>query len=284
MEIIEKIEILRNKLEVLKKSGKKIGFVPTMGALHDGHISLINCAEKQNDIIVVSIFVNPTQFNNINDLTTYPRNNDKDIEILKKTKCKFLFLPSVEEIYPDDKSKEIKYNFGYLTTVMEGKYRPSHFDGVALVVSKLFNIVKPNNAYFGQKDFQQFIVIQHLANYFLSELNINVIRCPIIREADGLAMSSRNIRLNNIQRESAVLISKTLFEAKEKFIKLSVNDLKAWINDKINQDENLVVEYIEIVTDPDLIEITDWNTKDKIVACIAVNVGDIRLIDNVYFN
>ena len=283
MEIIEKPDVLIEKLNVLRKTKKKsIAFVPTMGALHQGHISLIECAHKDNDIVVVSIFVNPTQFNNSTDLKTYPRNNEKDISILEKVNCDYLFLPSESDIYPDEKSKDISYDFGYLTTIMEGKFRASHFDGVALVVSKLFNIVKPTNAYFGQKDFQQFIVIQHLANKFLTDLNINVIRCPIIRENDGLAMSSRNVWLNDEQRNSSVKISQTLFEAKEIYQNFSVKELKKWIKEKINKDVNLEVEYIEIVTDPDMLEIKNWDNNDKFVACIAVNVGNIRLIDNVY--
>ena len=283
MEIIEKANLLSKKIEILKIN-KSIGFVPTMGALHKGHLSLIDCASKENDIVIVSVFVNPTQFNNSSDLKSYPRNFNDDIEILKKTKCDFLFLPSEKEMYPNEQSKEVNYDFGYITTVMEGKFRPSHFDGVALVVSKLFNIVHPNNAYFGQKDFQQFIVIQKLASKFLKHLDINVIRCPIIREDDGLAMSSRNVRLSNEQRKASVLISKTLFKAKENYKNYLIDDLKTWIKNSINKDINLNVEYVEIVTDPDMLDIRNWNILDKIVACIAVNVGNIRLIDNVYFN
>ena len=285
MEIIEKADILSEKLNNLKiNKNRSIGFVPTMGALHQGHLSLINCAAKSNDIIVVSIFINPTQFNKSSDLKTYPKNLDNDLKMLKNVKCDFLFLPSEEEMYPDKKSKQVNYDFGYLTSVMEGRFRPSHFDGVALVVSKLFNIVQPTNAYFGQKDFQQFIVIQHLASNFLSHLNINVVRCPIIREDDGLAMSSRNIRLNTEQRKSSALISKTLFKAKEIYKNFNVKDLKKWIEDSINIDNNLEVEYVEIVTDPDMLEVDNWDNKDKTVVCIAVNVGNVRLIDNVYLN
>jgi len=282
MEIIKNVNILTNKLSILKKS-KSIGFVPTMGALHKGHLSLVKCASENNDIVVVSIFVNPTQFNNGSDLKSYPRNFNDDINILKQVKCDILFLPSENEMYPDEKSKKVNYDFGYLTTIMEGKFRPSHFDGVALIVSKLFNIVKPNNAYFGQKDFQQFIVIQYLASKFLKKLNINVVKCPIIREDDGLAMSSRNIRLNNEQRKSSVLISKTLFNAKKEYKNYSVNNLKTQIKESINKNNNLKIEYIEIVTDPDMFVVDNWNINDKIVVCVAVNVGNIRLIDNVYF-
>jgi len=283
MEILKLGAILRNKLNILKKD-KKIGFVPTMGALHKGHLSLIECASRNNDIVVVSIFVNPTQFNNKNDLKSYPRNFESDIDLLKKVKCDFLFLPDENEMYPDEDSKINRYDFGYLTSIMEGKFRPSHFDGVGLIVSKLFEIVKPNSAYFGQKDFQQFIIIQHLANVFMKELNVNVVRCPIVREGDGLAMSSRNVRLNDEQRVSSALISKTLFEFKEKYNEYSVNNLKTIIKDTINKDKNFDVEYVEIVTDPDMLDVKEWDSNNKIVVCVAANIGNVRLIDNVYFD
>jgi len=283
MEIINKANTLTNKLTILKKN-KSIGFVPTMGALHKGHLSLIHCASNNNDIVVVSIFVNPTQFNNNYDLKNYPRNFDKDIEILKNVKCDILFLPNENEIYPNEESTKIKYDFGHLTTIMEGKFRHSHFDGVALVVSKLFNIVKPNNAYFGQKDFQQFIIIKHLADKFLKHLNICIINCPIIREKDGLAMSSRNVRLDDKQRKSSILISKTLFYYKNKYKKNSVNSLKKKIKETINEDNNLNVEYIEIVTSPEMKIVDNWDINDKVVICIAVFVGNVRLIDNIYLN
>ncbi len=284
MEVFEKADLLRKQIDKLKADGMSIGFVPTMGALHQGHLSLIENARKKNDIVVASIFVNPTQFNNPNDLKNHPRDLDIDLKLLEKNNCDVVFTPSVSEIYPDENSKKSEYHFGKIVEVMEGKFRPGHFDGVANVVSRLFKIVQPDNAYFGQKDFQQYILIKILAGKYLSDLNIQVHRCPIIREPDGLAMSSRNVLLSPQQRKSAVLISQTLFWAKDNYQKLSVNELKKAITDKINADNNLKVEYIEFVTDPDLDEVNEWAKDRKIVACIAVQVGKVRLIDNVYFN
>ena len=284
MEIFKTGKLLQAHIEKLKLKKQKIGFVPTMGALHNGHLSLITAANKENDIVLVSIFVNPTQFNKSEDLKNYPRNIDSDLKTLQNSDCDMVFLPSVDEIYPDENSKKKKYGFGKIAEIMEGKHRPGHFDGVALVVNKLFNIVKPDNAYFGQKDFQQFIIIKTLADKYLADFKINVVRCPIIREKDGLAMSSRNIRLSEEQRESAVLISKALFEAKNTYHNYSVIALKERIKKAINIDINLKLEYIEIVSSPELNEITDWDDEQKMVACIAVQVGKVRLIDNVYFN
>lgn len=284
MEVFENAVSVSEQIIKLKTAGKKIGFVPTMGALHDGHLSLIEAARKDNDIVVASIFVNPTQFNNPNDLKNYPRNLDRDLKLLEKNNCDLVFTPSVSEIYPNENSKKSEYHFGKIVEVMEGKFRPGHFDGVANVVSRLFKIIKPDNAYFGQKDFQQYILIKTLADKYLSDLNIQIHRCPIIREKDGLAMSSRNVLLSPEQRKSSALISQTLFWAKDNYQKYTVDELKKQITDKINADKNLKIEYIEFVSDPELDELTDWKIERKIVACIAVQVGDVRLIDNIYFN
>ncbi len=284
MEIFRTGMELKIHIKELKLKKQKIGFVPTMGALHNGHLSLVAEAALRNDVVVASIFVNPTQFNNSNDLKSYPRDEKSDIEVLMKSNCDVVFIPSVEEIYPDKASKKKEYEFGKIVEIMEGKHRPGHFYGVALVVDKLFNIVKPDSAYFGQKDFQQFILIKNLVDKYLSELNINVVRCPIIREKDGLAMSSRNLLLEKDQRKSASLISKTLFDAKNIYRSFSVEELKEIIENAINADNKLKLEYIEIVSDPELNEITRWEEEKKMVACIAVQVGNVRLIDNVYFN
>ncbi len=284
MEVFEKADTVSKFIDKLKAEGKKIGFVPTMGALHRGHLSLIEAARKDNDIVVASIFVNPTQFNNPNDLKNYPRNLDRDLKLLEDNNCDLVFTPSVSEIYPDENSKKSEYHFGKIVKVMEGKFRPGHFDGVANVVSRLFKIIKPDNAYFGQKDFQQYILIKTLADKYLSDLHIQVHRCPIIREKDGLAMSSRNVLLNPEQRKSSALISKTLFWAKDNYQKYTVDELKKQIADKINADKNLKIEYIEFVSDPELDEISNWDSEQKIVACIAVQVGDVRLIDNIYLS
>ncbi|MCF6242901.1 MAG: pantoate--beta-alanine ligase [Bacteroidales bacterium] len=283
MQVFETVLSLQNYFKT-EFNGKSIAFIPTMGALHQGHLSLIKRAKNENDIVVVSIFVNPTQFNNANDLKNYPRNLDKDLKLLERNNCDLVFTPSVSEIYPDENSKKSTYNFGKIVEVMEGKFRPGHFDGVANVVSRLFKIIKPDNAYFGQKDFQQYILIKTLADKYLSDLNIQVHRCPIIREEDGLAMSSRNVLLSPEQRKSAALISQTLFWAKDNYQKYTVDELKKQITNKINADKYLKIEYIEFVSDPELNEITNWGLEQKIVACIAVQVGDVRLIDNIYLS
>ena len=284
MKVFKKAGELSEELDNLRHKGLSIGFVPTMGALHNGHLSLVENAGKENDIVVVSIFVNPTQFNNPNDLKKYPKTIEQDLALLKSTATKIVFAPTVDEIYPDEKSKESQFEFGHLTTVMESKFRPSHFDGVAIVVKRLFEIVKPNKAYFGQKDIQQFMVINHLNIYYLPELKIRLIKCPIIREEDGLAMSSRNVLLDEAQRKSAALISQTLFEAQNTYKNYTVDQLKKWATDKINLDKNLRVEYFELVSDPDLHAINNWVDAKKIIACVAVNAGNVRLIDNVYIN
>ncbi|OQY02832.1 MAG: pantoate--beta-alanine ligase [Bacteroidetes bacterium 4572_117] len=284
MNIFNTIKHLQEHIENRKIEKKKIGFVPTMGALHNGHLSLVSAAGKENDIVVVSIFVNPTQFNKQDDLKNYPRNISSDIKILENSTCDIVFIPEENEIYPDTGSMAKKYNFGKIVEIMEGKHRPGHFDGVATVVGRLFNIVKPNNAYFGQKDFQQLALIKELVNRHLTDLRINIHGCPIVREKDGLAMSSRNVRLNVDERKSAALISKTLFEAKKHFARYPVKILKEKITTEINADKNLKLEYIEIVTDTGLDEIKQWDVKQKMVACIAVQVGNVRLIDNVYIN
>jgi len=284
MIVFNRAEALSNELDNLRKEGLTVGFVPTMGALHQGHLSLVERAGNENNIVVVSIFVNPTQFNNPEDLKKYPRTLESDIKLLEKTSAKIVFAPSVDEIYPNEEAKKSNFDFGFLSTVMEGKFRPSHFDGVGLVVKRLFEIVKPHRAYFGQKDIQQYFIINHLNNNYIPQLGIELVKCPILRESDGLAMSSRNVLLNPEQRKSAVLISKTLFEAQGNYKNFSVEQLKKWAVDKINLDKNLEVEYFELVKEPDLQSIENWDDAEKILACIAVNVGNVRLIDNIYFN
>jgi pantoate--beta-alanine ligase len=286
MEIIRSVGELTGltaELDYIKGQNKTIGFVPTMGALHQGHLSLIENAARQNDFVVVSIFVNPTQFNNPDDLKNYPRNPDYDLKMLENTQCDIVFTPEEKEIYPDHHSKESNFNFGHLGNVMEGKYRPGHFGGVANVVKRLFEIVQPTRAYFGQKDIQQFLIIDYLNKNYLKHLNIQLEKCPIIRESDGLAMSSRNVLLNAEQRRSAALISKTLFEARDNFKEFEPHSLKQKVVEKINADPNLEVEYFELVSDPGLAGIEKWKDAEKILACIAVKVGKVRLIDNICF-
>jgi pantoate--beta-alanine ligase len=284
MEVFKTIKSIQEILEKCRKQEKSIGFVPTMGALHKGHLSLVEMAGAQNDIVVVSIFVNPIQFNNPNDLRNYPRDLDSDLNLLKSTPCQIVFAPDEKEMYPNDALKKPTCNFGNLANVLEGKFRPGHFDGVGTVVKRLFEIVLPTKAYFGQKDIQQFLIIDYLNKNYLKNLNIELIKCPIIRENDGLAMSSRNVLLSSVQRKSVGIISQTLFEAQKNYKNYKPDTLKKFVVDKINADANLKVEYFELVQDPELSLVKNWDYEDKILACIAVQVGNIRLIDNIYFN
>ncbi len=279
METILTIEALQYKISFLKKENKTIGFVPTMGALHKGHISLIDRSVKENDFTVSSLFVNPTQFNNPEDLGKYPRTFEADSNKLETAKCDFLFAPSTQEMYPEKDNRE--FDFGSIATVMEGKHRPGHFNGVAQIVSKLFVIVKPTRAYFGEKDFQQLAIVSKLNNDYLKDLQIEIVACKIIREDDGLAMSSRNMRLNVEQRKNASLISKTLFETKTNKDKLTVENLKKMVGTKINKNQHLELEYFDIVDNKNLTSVKNWEEKNIKVACIAVFCGKVRLIDNV---
>lgn len=279
MEVIESKEVVKETIKHFKQDNLSIGFVPTMGALHKGHLSLIRQSAKENNITICSIFVNPTQFNNPTDLLKYPRNLEKDLFLLKNEQCQIVFTPSVNEMYPERDTRI--FDLEGLDTEMEGKYREGHFNGVAQIVSKLFEIITPNKAYFGIKDFQQLAIVSLLAKKYYSELNIEVIPCEIIREEDGLAMSSRNIRLSPAQRKSSTLISKTLFEAKTKMNEFSVDNLKKFVVNTINKDKNMEVEYFEIVDVATLSSIKKWSDSTQRRACIAVNVGDIRLIDNI---
>ncbi|PKQ64663.1 pantoate--beta-alanine ligase [Labilibaculum manganireducens] len=279
METVKLVAEIKSKISKLKAEGKTIGFVPTMGALHKGHLSLVDTSVKNNDITVVSIFVNPTQFNNPEDLLTYPRTIEEDLEKLSDCKPDLIFIPEVNEIYPEPDTRI--FDFGVLDRVMEGKKRPGHFNGVAQVVSKLFDIVSPENAYFGQKDFQQVAVIKQMTKDL--KLNVNIVPCPIIREKDGLAMSSRNVLLSEDQRKNACKISETLFKARNLVAELSVSQLKEWVVEEINKNNYLSVEYFEIVNDTTLEVINDWNESNNKIGCITVQVGKTRLIDNVTF-
>ena len=279
MEIVKLVAETNAKISKFKAEGKTIGFVPTMGALHQGHLSLTEASVKNNDITVVSIFVNPTQFNNPDDLTSYPRTLEEDLEKLSVYNPELIFIPEVNEIYPEPDTRI--FDFGMLDSVMEGKNRPGHFNGVAQVVSKLFDIVTPDNAYFGQKDFQQVSVIKQMVKDL--KLSVNIVPCPIIREKDGLAMSSRNALLSKEQRKNASKISETLFKACNLAAELNVTQLKNWVVEEINKNSYLSVEYFEIVDDTTLEEIKDWNESNNKVGCITVQVGKVRLIDNVTF-
>jgi pantoate--beta-alanine ligase len=279
MQVIKHINDLRSVLSEKRKEGLSIGFVPTMGALHQGHLSLVEEAGKQTGFVVVSIFVNPTQFNDKGDLERYPRNLQKDVDLLTPTSCQLVFAPEPEEIYPEPDTRQ--FNFGTLELVMEGKFRPGHFNGVAQVVSRLFDIVQPDKAFFGQKDFQQLAIIQEMVRKL--KLSVEIIPCPIVREASGLALSSRNMLLSAEQRKNAVLISATLFEAANKTEELTVEELRQWVIDHVNENEFLNTEYFEIVDATTLLSVKNWEEPCKKVGCIAVHCGKIRLIDNIEF-
>ena len=279
MQVVKHIVDLQTILNIKKKEGVKIGFVPTMGALHEGHLSLVEKAGKETDFVVVSVFVNPTQFNDKGDLERYPRNLEKDVELLSTTPCKVVFAPEPKEIYPEPDTRQ--FNFGLLEEVMEGKFRPGHFNGVAQVVSRLFDIVKPDKAFFGEKDFQQLAIIKEMVRR--TGMPVEIIPCAIVREADGLAMSSRNMLLDAEQRKNAVHISKTLFEAVNKSKELTVQEVVKWVVERINENEFLNTEYFEIVDSMTLQPVQNWTDKGEKVGCVAVHCGKIRLIDNIRF-
>ncbi len=265
-------------IKKLRDEGKTIGFVPTMGALHQGHLSLMEKAKAENDILVVSIFVNPIQFNNKSDLEKYPRNLEKDKRLLQSVGCNILFHPSAEEMYPEGEVAE-KYDFGELETVMEGKFRPGHFNGVAVVVKRLFDVVLPHKAYFGEKDYQQLAIIKKLVEK--ENLPVKIIPCPIVREENGLAMSSRNERLTPEQRNEAAFIYKTLQLAKKRKEDICPLPLKQMIYNIFDANENFRLEYFEIADEDTLKPITAWGQTKKPRAFVAVWMNDVRLIDNI---
>lgn len=277
MKVINTKNELFSLIEGYKKEGKSIGFVPTMGALHNGHISLVKACKNHCNIAVVSVFVNPTQFNDPEDLKRYPRTPEKDAELLQTAGCDIVFMPSVEEIYPEKDTR--KFNFGYLESVMEGAKRPGHFNGVGQVVSRLFDIVQPHKAFFGMKDFQQVAIIKNMVNQL--KYDIEIVPCPIIREESGLALSSRNALLDEEHKKNAPHIYATLKKACNLAEQMSVIDLKKWITKEINNNPCLETEYVEIVDDTTLKVIEDWSEKGIKVVCVAVYAGKIRLIDNI---
>ncbi len=281
MEIYKTKKGVNQRVNQLKEQGKTVGFVPTMGALHEGHLSLIRCSKKDNDITVVSIFVNPTQFNDPKDYQRYPRMLERDIELLEKENVDILFAPDEKEMYPEPDNRQ--FDFGHLDKILEGKYRPGHFNGVAQIVSKLFEAVPAHRSYFGRKDYQQYLIIKELVRKYMPHLNMEIIPCPIIREKDGLAMSSRNLLLTPDQRRSATLISQTLFRARELKDIMSVDEVKQFVIDTIDADPNLKTEYFEIADAQTLLPIENWDETDNIIGLIAVYDGEIRLIDNVDF-
>ena len=279
MKIVSKIQDLKGYLAQERLNNRRIGFVPTMGALHAGHLSLVKRCVDENDICVVSVFVNPTQFNDKKDLETYPRTLEKDCELLQAAGCDYVFAPSVEEMYPEPDTRV--FDFGKVMQVMEGARRPGHFNGVAQVVSKLFYIVEPDNAYFGEKDFQQIAVIRAMVKQLGLSVKIN--DCPILREADGLAMSSRNTRLTPELRQKAPLIARTLKESANFAPAKGVQEVIDFVVNTINQEPDMEVEYFEIVDGNTLESIKDWKDTDYPVGCITVYCGEVRLIDNIKY-
>lgn len=281
MKIIRLKTELQSEIDSLKLSGETIGFVPTMGALHDGHKALVAQSVAENDICIVSIFVNPTQFNNPTDLKKYPRNLDRDAAMLEQVGCKLIFAPEPTEIYDNNElNNRFSFDFAGLDTVMEGKFRPGHFNGVVQIVSKLFQLVQPDKAYFGEKDFQQLAIIHHMVKSM--NFNVKIIDCPIVREPSGLAMSSRNERLTDEQRKKAEEISKVLFESRNFAPQLPPIELTDWVVEKVNRVEGLTVEYFEIVNSTTLQPLNSWSA--SAVGCIAVFCGEVRLIDNIRYN
>ncbi|MBQ8760299.1 MAG: pantoate--beta-alanine ligase [Bacteroidales bacterium] len=277
MKVFNFIVDIQRFVEEKHNLGLKVGFVPTMGALHDGHLSLINRAKKDNDIVVSSVFVNPIQFNNPTDLEKYPRTPERDIEKLEQAGCDAVFMPSVDEMYPE--KVEDHYDFGDLERVMEGACRPGHFNGVAIVVRKLFEIVNPDRAYFGEKDFQQLAIIKKMVLNL--NMNLEIVPCPIIRENDGLAMSSRNVRLNETERAIAPQIYATLNDAASHKKEMTPAELRQYALDKFATIKEFDVEYVEITDEINLKSIENWNECEHARIFVALQLGPVRLIDNV---
>lgn len=282
MQILKEKDALRKQVRSFKKEAKTIGFVPTMGALHEGHLSLIHAALRACDKVIVSIFVNPTQFDNPEDLQKYPRSLSQDIEFIEKiSRDVIIFSPSAEEIYGNHISSQ-NFDFAGLENKMEGKFRDGHFNGVGTVVKKLFEAVEPDKAFFGEKDYQQLQIIKKMVAQ--QGIDIEIIGCPISREENGLARSSRNERLSPFQRESAGFIYQTLLKVKEDFGTKSASEIKAWVLEKFKEQPDLHIEYFEISRADNLEPIADQEKNQQYRAFIAVYSGSTRLIDNIALN
>ena len=276
MLVLHKINEIKAVIAEQKTKGKSIGFVPTMGALHPGHISLINYSKQQTDITVCSIFVNPTQFNNQADLKHYPRTPEADIKLLEEAGCDILYMPEVNDVYPENDTR--KFDFGYLDTILEGATRPGHFNGVGQVVSILLEGVKPDKAFFGSKDYQQVMVVKSLVKQL--NLSVEIIPCPILREPDGLAMSSRNTRLSVEERKIAAFIPLWMQEAISIIKEKGIEAAKQFINEKVSKVPEMKLDYYEVCDANSLESISEIQTNQKVITLIAVFVGNIRLIDN----
>ncbi len=281
MEIISDILPLRKYIRKVKCQGKSIGFVPTMGALHDGHIALISTSTKENDITICSIFVNPTQFNNPRDLENYPRDTDNDIKKLIAAKCDVLFIPSAELMY--EKEPVLNFQFDYLEEIMEGKHRPGHFKGVGLIIAKLFNLTEPTKAYFGTKDLQQLTIIRKLTNELC--FDVDIVPVKTVREPDGLAMSSRNRLLSEEERKTSINLHHALVAAKKKLLEGErVESVQNYVYNYFKSKGNIDLEYFEIVSTDDLRKISEIDKKNEVSLCIAGQLGKVRLIDNISLN
>ena len=279
MQIINTKAELQQAVAALKRQGKTIGLVPTMGALHEGHASLIRRCVSENEVSFVSVFVNPTQFNNKEDLAKYPRDLMRDAELLSTIGADFVFAPTPEEMYTSEEmNTTFEFDFGGLDQVMEGKMRPGHFNGVVQVVSKLFRLVQPDRAYFGEKDFQQLAIIRRMVE--VMQFDLQIVGCPIVREASGLALSSRNERLSASEKQTAVNISRILFASVDFAKTHSVSETQQWVIDEINAVEGLEVEYYEIVDQTTLLPVTDFS---HAIGCVTVYCGPVRLIDNIKY-
>lgn len=279
MKVIRTVSELTDQLGRLREKGQTIGLVPTMGALHAGHLSLMTRARAENDVVVASVFVNPTQFNNPDDLRTYPRTEEADCRLLEQAGVDFAFIPTVEEIYPEPDTRV--FDLGPVAEVMEGAMRPGHFNGVAQIVSKLFAWTLPTRAYFGEKDFQQIAVIRRMAS--LEGFDIDIVSCPIKREDDGLALSSRNTRLTPQQRAIAPAIHRILTESLGWAKSMTVDEVKKRVTEEIDAVDGLRTEYYEIVDHLTMQPVSDWSATELPVGCVTVYCGDVRLIDNIKY-
>ena len=279
MIVVETIDMLRGFLSAARESGKSVGLVPTMGALHEGHASLVQRSVVENGVTVVSVFVNPTQFNDKGDLERYPRTLEADCRLLEALGADCVFAPSVEEVYPEPDTRV--FDFTPLDKVMEGIYRPGHFNGVAQVVSKLFMFVEPDRAYFGEKDFQQLAIIREMVRQ--QDFKLDIVGCPIVREVDGLAMSSRNTLLTAEQRATSLAISKSLFASQEYAKNHTLAETKKMVEDTIAATDGLELEYYEVVDGNTLQPVNAWADAEYIVGCITVYCGKVRLIDNIRY-
>ena len=279
MKIAGTINELKEFLQVCRDNGKSVGFVPTMGALHDGHASLVKRSVAENDVTVVSVFVNPTQFNDKNDLKNYPRTLEADCKLLEAVSADVVFAPEVAEMYPEEDRRQ--FSFAPLDTVLEGACRPGHFNGVAQIVSKLFYAVEPDRAYFGEKDFQQLAIIREMVRQL--SLNVEIVGCPIVREKDGLAMSSRNTLLSMEERERALTISRALFRSQDYARENSLANTRQFVENMIAGTSGLELEYFQIVDGNTLQELKEWDDSDYVVGCIALFCGKVRLIDNIKY-